>query len=263
MNKVLPSGLGVSADYSAASTKRPAVLLLHGFLQTRGFSTVVSMKNALTDSGFTTLVPTLSLGINNRKSSLPCSAIHTHTMEDDITEVNYWVNWLAKKGYKKVVLVGHSFGSLQGLVYLSSHPGSIAKSLVAVSLVDVENEVGKAGRIEQIKTVNENLKTDQAALGEYRVSFCKKYVAPHSAVLSYVRWSREKIINALKIISNVKVIMGSADDRMATDWSGVLKNSGVSLTLIEGANHFFDGLDEFDLNENVISAVSAISERDL
>jgi len=256
---VLDSGIVVNADYSFATNKYPAVLLLHGFLQTRQFSTVVSMKGALADSGYTTLAPTFSLGISNRRRSLPCSAIHTHTMEEDVAEIDFWVKWLLSKGHEKVVIVGHSFGSLQGLAYINKYSNHVVKSLVAVSLVDVENEVGKAGIKKQIESANRTLATDAGLLGKYHVSFCKEYVAPPAAVLSYAKWSRFKIISALKNLTDVKVIMGSADDRMNADWAERLEKNGVEITLIEGANHFFDGLDEFDLNENVISAVTAVS----
>ncbi|MDP3420462.1 MAG: DUF1749 domain-containing protein, partial [Thiobacillus sp.] len=66
----LTSGMVVGASYHPGRKQLPAVLILHGFLQTREFRTVATMGNSLHDAGYTVLLPTLSLNIPNRRQSL-------------------------------------------------------------------------------------------------------------------------------------------------------------------------------------------------
>ena len=94
-----------SAEYLAGQRDKPAVLLLHGFLQTREFPTVATLARSLHDAGYAVLSPTLSLGIPNRRQSLACEAVHRHGMEDDIDEIARWVDWLKSRGHRSIVLV--------------------------------------------------------------------------------------------------------------------------------------------------------------
>jgi len=85
--QIEPLQTQAQADYLAGDANKPAVLILHGFLTTNKFHTVVAMAKGLNDEGYSVLSPTLSLGINNRKSSIKCNSIHTHTLEQDLIEV--------------------------------------------------------------------------------------------------------------------------------------------------------------------------------
>lgn len=118
----LPTGIIATADFRAGQPSRPAILLLHGFLQTRHAPPVSSLANTLADQGYTVLTPTLTLGINRRSKSLACEAVHAHDLESDVGEIGFWVNWLAGMGLRDIVLIGHSSGSLQILEYLVKTP---------------------------------------------------------------------------------------------------------------------------------------------
>jgi len=122
------------ADYLIGDIDKPAVIIIHGFLTTNKFHTVVAMAKALQDEGFSTLTPTLTLDINKRKSSIKCNSIHTHTLEKDVLEIKEWVEWLENKGHKKVIVVGHSSGSQELLEYLNKHPSSTITGAVFTSL---------------------------------------------------------------------------------------------------------------------------------
>ncbi len=115
----LPNGLTATANYQKNNLKTTGIIILHGFLVTHNFRTITNLSAALFDEGYTFLAPNLTLGINHRKVSLTCEAIHTHNMSDDINEIHHWVNWLIKQGHKEIVIIGHSFGSLHSLAYLS------------------------------------------------------------------------------------------------------------------------------------------------
>src|SRR5574340_930443 len=85
-------GIPASAEYLAGQADRPAVLLLHGFLQTRAFSTVGALARGMHDAGYAVLSPTLSLGIPGRNKSLACEAVHAHSLDDDVTGIARWAH---------------------------------------------------------------------------------------------------------------------------------------------------------------------------
>ncbi len=255
----VPGGHRASADYHPGQTGKLAVLVLHGFLSTRDFLTVSNLANALADSGYTVLAPNLTLGVNLRMVGLPCEAIHTHSLADDLTEINLWVEWLVNHGHKKIVLVGHSFGSLQGLLYILEYKNPAIKKLVAASLLDMESEIGEATAQAQIKKAQALVAKNDSQLGEYQVSYCKKYVAPPKAFLSYASWTRQRVLHAiLQTHVPVQVILGGSDSRMGNGWPEVLRKNGVALQVIAGANHFFSNEQEFDLLDSVLASVRSV-----
>ena len=137
-------GIHASAEYLDGQRDKPAILLLHGFLQTRDFPTVATLARGLRDAGYPVLSPTLSLNIPNRSQSLACEAVHRHSMDDDIGEITRWVNWLKSRGHRSIVLIGHSFGSLQLLAYLDAKPDRAVKGYFGASLI--ETRIGKTPR---------------------------------------------------------------------------------------------------------------------
>lgn len=253
IEQTLPNRKIVSADYHPGKPDAPAVLILHGFLQTGEFSTVTRMREALMSAGFTVLTPTLSLGISRRKTPLACEALHTHRMEDDLAEIDLWTHWLAKRGHKQILLAGHSFGSLQLVAYIARKQPKVGK-LIAVSLLDADEHLQPDERARMVAALKQ-----QAARGEALVtrqlSYCKKFTAPPEVFLSYLAWSRSDVLAAMrKSRVPITVIMGSKDARMGTEWPNQIKAQGTPIRLIEGANHFFDAQFEFDLQDAIVEA---------
>lgn len=252
----LPSGKMAGAYYQAGKKDQPAVLILHGFLQTRAFPTVASMVEAASTAGYTTLAPTLTLGISRRNKSLPCEAIHTHTLDEDTAEVAFWVRWLEQKGYSRIVLVGHSYGNLQLLNYLGRNPAPAVKQVLMISLTDVERKQSAQQRALLAQDVRARLEKGNQGLVEAEIGHCNKYVSPPAALLSYLAISRGSILEALaKTSVPVEVIMGSKDDRMGADWVDKLVSGKIAVRVIPGASHFFDSQYEFDLHDAVLQAL--------
>jgi len=252
----LANGLITTAKYQKNDLKNTAIIILHGFLVTRNFRTIANLSTALFDEGYTVLAPNLTLGINRRKVSLACEAIHTHNLSDDINEIHHWIHWLIDKGHKEVVIIGHSFGSLHSLAYLSHYAHPAVKKMITTSLIDLEHAISKKTSASQIKTAQAQLAQNNHQLQEYQVSYCKKYVTSPSAFLSYALWSKEHIIKVLSTIQvPTTIIVGSADQRMDTHWIDTLNKSGKQLIRIDGANHFFDADHEFDLLDSVLGSL--------
>lgn len=249
----LPSGKVISAAFQAGKSGRPAVLVLHGFLQTSAFPTVMGITEALSTAGYTTLAPTLSLGISKRKKSLPCEAVHLHSLDEDVAEVAFWVRWLKQKGYTRIILVGHSFGNLQLLTYLERTPLPAVRQALMISLTDVEVRQSAAQTARLAQALRDRVARGDNALVVEAFGYCRKYVSPPAALLSYLSFSRNSILDSLAHSRvPVQVIMGGKDERMGPDWVDKLVSRGISVHVIPGASHFFDNQYEFDLQEAVL-----------
>lgn len=248
----LPSGMTATAEYRPGNPGYPAVMLIHGFLQTRNFPLIAALTEHLADSGYAVLAPTLSLGVNRRAKSLPCEAVHTHTLEGDVAEIAAWTNWLAARGNKDIALLGHSIGTSQISAYLASPQHRQPRLALLVSLPDNDHPSWALNREKQLTQARKEIQAGQKFVGTYSLSFCKKYIASPHSYLSYVLWDRSRVLKALKASNTpVYALLGSNDDRMGADWPDKLRASGVKVTLTEGANHFFEGQFEFSLLDDL------------
>jgi len=252
-------GIPASAEYLIGQRSKPAVLLLHGFLQTRDFSTVTTLARGLQDAGYTVLSPTLSLNIPNRMQSLACEAVQKHGMEDDVAEIGRWVDWLKSQGHRSIVLIGHSFGSLQLLAYLSNHPDPAVKAYVGASLI--EAQIGKMSRPDLIAQLENRIQNKQRALVTQTLSFCRTYTSTPEGLLSYVRWDQPRVLTALKQAPvRVLLIMGDADSMLGQGWLKVLQHVQIPMVIVHGGSHFMDGEHEFDLLDHALKFLETIPQ---
>ena len=252
-------GIPASADYLLGEPGKPAVLLLHGFLQTRDFPTVATLARGLQDAGYTVLAPTLSLNIPNRAQSLACEAVHRHSLDNDVAEIGRWVGWLKSHGHRSIVLVGHSFGSLQLLAYLSLKPDAAVKAYIGTSLI--EAQIGTTARPALIAQLEGRVLDKQHTLVNQTLSFCRKYPSTPEGLLSYVRWDQARLLTALKQSPvSVKLIMGGRDDVMEHGWLKALQLVQAPMVIVNGANHFMDGSHEFDLLEHMLKSLDTIQQ---
>lgn len=245
----LPSGIVATADFRAGQPSRPAILTLHGFLQTRNTQPLNALGNILTDQGYTVLSTTLTLNINRRSKSLGCEAAHTHTKNDAVAEINFWTNWLASKGYKHVILLGHSSGSLQMLQYIAQNPSPVIQQAILVSAIALRSEPKEAQAT--AARVKSGLISGKS-LERFALGYCNNnYVTLPAAYLTYVADDNKILDQFSKAKVPVEVILGGADLAMKAGWPEQVRARGVPATVIDGANHFFDGSHEFDLADKV------------
>lgn len=242
----------ILADYHQGEADKATIVLLHGFLQTRDFSTVKQIGDNLASEGYTVLRPSLSLGIDRRKSSLRCTSIHTHSMEDGTQELSLWMNWLKAKGHDNVVGIGHSFGSLRLIIYQNQTDVPKFKHLILTSLVYSGQSLTEGNLSLHTAKAQKALAEKQMMPAVYQLSFCDKYTSLPDAFLSYTHWDALNTAAALNQISvPTTIIIGSEDNRIRAEWVKQLKTDLVSIQTIEGANHFFDSEHEFDIQEKI------------
>lgn len=253
----LPSGRYGVAEYHQAEKSKPAILVLHGFLTTHNFNTVRGIVELLAEDGNTVLAPTMTLGINARQGGLSCDAIHTHTLEQDLEEIAFWINWLSAHGHTHIVLIGHSSGSLELLAYLNKNPNPAVTKLIATSLVYADGFNSDALVEEQVAAAQQKHRQGDRSLQTYTLSYCRNnFLAPAYVYLSYTAWTQARVLAALKQSPvAVAIIMGGNDKRFQNSWVEKLKQSGAKVIIIDGASHFFDSHHEFDLHDTILSLV--------
>ena len=239
-----------SAEFVPGKDALPAVVLIHGFLQTRSSPVIAQLSEHLVGLGHTVLVPTLSLGIDMRRQSLDCEALHTHTMQQDIAEIRQWVEWLAKRGARRIVVIGHSTGALQALAYVSDHPRP--EVIQTVLLSPVYFGARHAWLQANAAQLREQAARPNSGIEVYRFVYCDRYPAPPSALLSYVEWDRERSLAAVKQVAMpIYAVFGTVDPIVPADWAQALPAAGVTLERIEGGDHFFSGMAELELDDVV------------
>ena len=253
----LDNGHVVTAEYSQGETDAPSVLITHGFLQTREFHTVMRIYESLAESGYNVLAPTLSLGLNRRKKSLACEAIHFHSMHSDIEEINLWVQWLKNKNNKNIILLGHSAGSLQNLAYLSKYKNPPVDRSIYISLVHFGQGIAAKESVVDYERAKLAIKKGKNEVDKYGLSYCAEYPTLPENFMSYYEWDKKKILSELDEIKiSSHVIFGSEDKRIDTNWINLVKSTGIEALIIQGANHFFVSEHEFDLQDAIENLLS-------
>lgn len=256
MELPLAPDLVAEADYWPGAADMPAVLILHGFLQTREFPTVRRLAESLADEGFSVLTPSLTLGLNRRRQSLACEAVHTHSLQQDVAELTAWTLWLAKRAGKAPVVIGHSTGSVLLAAMLDARQATVAQGLL-VSMTAFSDAMGaeasEALRARATESVAEG--TEQIEL--YSLGYCREYATTAAAFLSYLAWDRDRLKQALTGATvPVTVIFGDHDDRADRAWLNSLAVGGVHIRAVAGADHFFDLAHEFDLLDEVVKVIT-------
>lgn len=254
----LPNKLVAKGEYREGDANKPAVLLVHGFLQTHEFPTIHRLVEGIKDSGRSVLAPTLTLGVPHRGQSLACEAIHTHTMDEVGKEIDAWVKWLKARHKGPITLVGHSFGSVEALAYLSRRPDPAITRFIGISIVEGRLKLTERETAKLITEMRAAVKTGKPRMTTHQFSFCQKYQATPASLLSYLEWTPKRVLDAAARLPMPNLfIMGGRDDRLGNGWVDKLKTRN-RVEIIEGANHFMDGEHEFDLLDAVLKELKAI-----
>ena len=227
----MPNGVIATAEFRRGDVAKPAVLILHGFLQTRDFPTVRRLADALVESGYTVLAPTLSLDIANRSRSLACEAIHTHSMEKDVEEIWRWLDWLASAVPSPIVAIGHSAGSVHLLAQANERPHPRVIAMVLVSLTYFGDAPADREGPQHRRQAEADLAAGIAEPREYGLSFCASYPTLPAAYLSYVKWNEQRLKDGFLALEGVKVhlILGGSDPRIDWGWIDELVAGGAVL----------------------------------
>lgn len=264
-----PGGLALVADYRAPINPRPnapAILMVHGILQTGRFLVVRPLAEALAEKGHPTLSITLSHGVSRRTDPLTCDSLHRYPFEDSLPEIRAWLQWLRQRGHPTAVLVGHSIGANQMLYYAVRTEGPAIRGLVTVALVASERPqlinlfqqtTGKSydAMVQEAKRLVKERKGDHLLTVPFFA--CSQARVTARAFLSYFGPDAprrpEPLLPAVRI--PYLAVHGSADSRAAALAPKVRslqkENPAFRWKEIEAADHFFREFLAEDLAETV------------
>ena len=253
----MPNKLTGIASYHANDTDKAAVLVLHGFLQTHEFSTIQFIINALVDSDYPVLAPTLSLNTDLRRQSKACDSVHTHNIEDGNLEIKRWIQWLKKQGHQSIVLIGHSSGNLQLISFVQNNTEPAINALIAVSPGTIWNPYKQVQTVDDILDATKTTKTSTDKLSKYSLGFCdNNYMTTAENFLSYSNWTEGRLLKSLQTIGiKTLVITGDNDPYVPDNWAKKLVENNVHIEVIKGANHFYSGEAEFLLQDAIINGL--------
>jgi pimeloyl-ACP methyl ester carboxylesterase len=252
IEEVLPNGMLAVAEYSQGDTNKPAILLLHGFLTVHTFNLISNIASEMADNHYSILAPTLTLGISKRKSTLDCSALHLHNMESDLGEIEWWVNWLIKKGHKKIILMGHSSGSVELVNYINQYKHPEVVKFIGLSIIPLGDK-NNSHFVISVRKATRLLASKNNDIQTFTLGYCiDNYSAPATEFMSYGEWNSDRILKTLRSIKiHKKIIMGSDDIPVYPDWIKDLGNTGSTIEVIKGADHFFGNGTEFELYDSI------------
>lgn len=253
----LPGGITVTAEYDAAEAGKPTILVIHPFLQTHNFSVIANLTDSLVSEGYGVLRPTLSLGIDGRKQSLPCEAVHAYSLQDRIDEIGFWKDWLAQRSIGPVIGFGHSSGATFMAMYEYQQKPDAFKKLILLTPIHYGfpggTGIDPAQRDIALQAAKQG-KPDE--LFQYKLSFCEKFTAPRSRYLEYTRWDEVAVTGMLRDISiHIDIVYGTADPSLNDSWKARLEKAGKHLTYVPEGNHFFSGPAEFDMHDVILEVL--------
>ena len=257
MELTIVPGVVAEADYWPGAADMPAILIVHGFLQTRDFPTVRRLATALAEEGFSVLTPSLSLGLNRRLRSLACEAVHTHAMQHDVAELRAWTAWLAQRTGKPPVVIGHSTGGVQLAAMLEANPDLAVRHALLIGLTYFGQELGSESAEALRARARDDLARGQEHVNPYALTYCRKYVTTAANLLSYLQWDSRRLQQTITAGTvPVTVIVGAHDESIDQAWLQALRAGGVSVRAVAGARHFFDLAHEPDLLDAVEQVIT-------
>ncbi len=267
-------GMTLNANLELAdgkTLKDGVVLILHGMMAHNRMEIIESSQQILLENNRSSLAINLSLGIDNRHGFYDCNWPQTHTSEDSLDELDQWVEWLFKQGVEEIVIMAHSRGANQAMVYMTERKKSVVKHLVLLAPNTVKSaKMQYEGRYGDIfdETIAKAEKLIKAGKGGELIekidfSFCPRSTISADTFYSYYAVDdkfRQYQLHLPNMPVPTLIITGTQDERQP-DLEEVITpyidGKQVRLSRVENAGHFFQ---DFNLEEAVESAVEFITE---
>lgn len=266
------NGLTVNANVVLAEGKTLAdevVLFTHGTTTHNGRETYKSIQKLLAENGISSVAPNLSLDVNDRHGEVDCTTLQSHTHDDAMAEIDFWVKWLAGQGAKSITLMGHSRGGNQTAWYSIEHDSDLIKNIILIAPQTWSNAAEHSDYEKKYHLALQPLLTSaeklvkagkgDTVLKNINFIYCKDTNATAEAFVSYYRKDERMDTPTLlkKSTKPTLVIIGSADTVVAdlTEKMATVNNPLVSRYIIEDSDHFFLDLFSEELVEQAVTFI--------
>ena len=182
--------------------------------------------------------------------------------KDCLLDIQGVINWVREKGYKEIILEGHSYGCNKVLYYYNNTEDKSIKKIVLLAPCDItfeakkilSEEEYKKAKEESTRLVNENKEKElidfsimangKISAGTYYYDFLP------GGENDFIRYSDGKngestILNSIDI--PVLIVFGNVDECVLTQPIDIVESylnnniSNCNIQIIEGANHYYTG----------------------
>ena len=182
--------------------------------------------------------------------------------KDCLLDIRGVINWVREKGYKEIILEGHSYGCNKVLYYYNNTKDNSIKQIVLLAPCDItfetkkflSEEEYKKAKEESTRLVNENKEKElidfsimangKISAGTYYYDFLP------GGENDFIRYSDGKngestILNSIDI--PVLIVFGNVDECVLTQPIDIVESylnnniSNCNIQIIEGANHYYTG----------------------
>lgn len=269
-------GLLLQGYFSDDSPKK-VLLHIHGFegnFYENSF--VQALANHLKDKSISFL-PVNTRGcekikdFNTVDGSIKTVGARYELLEDSVIDIDAWIEFLLAKGYEKIVLQGHSLGTMKAIRYL--HEGKHANKIEKLILLSPFDKKGLLKTYTKTP-IEELLAKAQKKIDEGNGNeiITKEFETIEVSYKTYISWYKQDDLGrmfefctadygfpALKSISiPTKIIVGSKDeyfhlsnpDKPEEALSLIEKNmQNCQTKLIVGANHGYKDFEQILANE--------------
>jgi pimeloyl-ACP methyl ester carboxylesterase len=267
-------GLTLNANLELADGKAledGVVLILHGGMAHNRMEIIEESQQALLDNDQSSLAINLSLGIDNRHGFYDCSWPFRHILDSSLDELDAWVAWLREKGVDRTVIMAHSFGANQAMVYVveRKHPAVTHLVLLAPNTnTDPKPQYeARYGEIfdENLERVQKQIDAGKGneLIDNLDFSYCPQASVSANSFYSYNRLNnkfRQFPLYLSKIPIPTLIVTGTRDElqpNIKRDVTPFVDGSRIRLAVVENAGHFFR---DFNIEEAVETAVEFITE---
>ncbi len=267
--QIKAGGLTVNGELKIADGRKLSdgvVLMVHGTLAHHAMETITNLQSILTERGYNTLAVSLSLGVDNRSGTYDCATPHRHRHTDALDDISAWLDWLAGKGVKDVVLFGHSRGGNQAAWFATERGSPMIKRMVLLAPATWDAERAATGYQKlHKKPLQASLAAAKALVAAGKgdamikgagVLYCPGADATAASVVSYL--TPDPRLNTPTLLRNAKlptlVIAGSADkvvSNLPETMAGIADGKNIKLTVIADANHYFLDLVAEDVADEI------------
>ena len=245
------------------------VLIVHGLMGHSRMEIIETAQQALLGNGKSSLAINLSLGVNNRKGFFDCTWPHRYGQDDALDEISAWVSWLRAKGVKEIVLMAHSRGANEAMVYTvkQKDPEITHLAMLAPGTDDSKQRFEERYGSIFDETMERVEKERDAGRGNELIENVDFWWCPRATVTPNTFFSfyseNSKYRNFKYYLPRTQVptliITASADERIpdsAKQVTPYIDGKKIQHVVIEGSGHFFM---DFNIEEAVESMLEFLA----
>lgn len=252
--------LTLNANLEAAQEnwqEGPMLLVTHGTLGHGGMEIIATLQSLFAEQGISSLAPTLSLGLDDRRGMYDCAAPHAHKHTDALDEIGLWRDWLKVQGVQEIVLVGHSRGGNQTAWFAAERPEPAVRGVVLIAPATWSEAYAEADYRKRYSTdlatvLTRAQKLVESGKGETWMEktgflYCADAKVQAQSFVSY--YTPDQRLDTPSLLADIEVpvlvFAGSADDvvpDVAEKVEPMADGQRIRLEVIDGADHFFRDL---------------------